>query len=165
MIEQKLDPESQKQSQLHNPGLELQKTHEFDDFIGARARIQETVKSSNILQKPTIRIEVHADVQVKIDQKQLFGATNVDEQFVFFGVFHTVTTCNEFKKVTVHTRKDEVTSKRLCFNCLRLGHMVTKCPGTHNCKLCGKRHHSLLRVNNQRREQPEKMGGRLLTIA
>ena len=153
VIEQKLDPESQKQWQLHNPGRELQKLHELDDFISARARALEAVKSSITLQKPTTRIEAHADVQSKIDRRQSYGATTVDEQCVFCGALHTVTACNEFKKLKVHTRKDEVTSKRLCFNCLRPGHLVTKCPSTHNCKLCGKRHHSLLHVDNQHREQ------------
>ena len=46
-----------------------------------------------------------------------------------------------------------MTSKLLCFNYLRPGYMVTKCPSTHNCKQCGKRHHSLLHVDNQHREQ------------
>ena len=137
VIEQKLDPESQKQWQLHNPGRELQKLHELDDFISARARALEAVKSSITLQKPTTRIKAHADVQSKIDRRQSYGATTVDEQCVFCGALHTVTACNEFKKLKVHTRKDEVTSKRLCFN----------------CKQCGKRHHSLLHVDNQHREQ------------
>ena len=46
VIEQKLDLESQKQWQLHNPGVELQKLHELDDFIGAGERGIEAVKSS-----------------------------------------------------------------------------------------------------------------------
>ena len=154
-IEQKMDPGSQKQwqLQLHNPGVELQKLHDLDDFISARARALEAVKSSITLQKPTTRIEAHADVQSKIDRRQSYGVTTVDEQCVFCGALHTVTACNEFEKLKVHTRKDEVTSKRLCFNCLRPGHMVTKCPSTHNCKQCRKRHHSLLHVDNQHREQ------------
>ena len=158
VIEQKLDPESQKQWQLHNPGREHQKLHELDNFISARARALEAVKSSITLQKPTTRIEAHAYVQSKIDRRQSYRATTVDEQCVFCGALHTVTACNEFKKLKVHTRKDEVTSKRLCFNCLRPGHLVTKCPSTHNCKQCGKRHHSLLHVDNQHREQntPER---------
>ena len=73
---------------------------------------------------------------------------------MFCRAIHTVIACNEFKKLEVHTGKDEVTSKRLCFTCLCRGHLVTKCPSTHNCKLCGKRHYSLLHVDNQRREQP-----------
>ena len=88
LIEQKLDPESQKQWQLHNPGVELQKLYELDNsyelVIGARARALEAVKSSISLQKPTIRIEAHADVQSKIDRRQSYGVTTVDEQFVCF---------------------------------------------------------------------------------
>ena len=110
--------------------------------------------SSITLQKPTIPIEAHADVQNKIDRRQSYGAITVDKQCVFCGALHTVIACNEFQKLKLQTRKDEVTSKRLCFNCLRPGHMVKKCPSTHNCKQCGKRHHSLLHVDNQRREQP-----------
>ena len=112
------------------------------------------MKSSITSQKPTIQTEANADVQSNIERRLLYEATTVDEECVFCGALHTVTACNEFKKLKVHTRKDEVTSKRLCFNCLRSGHMVTKCPSTHNCKECVRRHHSLLHVDNQRREQP-----------
>ena len=94
MIEQKLDPESQKQWQLHNPGVELQKLPELDDFIGARARALEAVKSLISLKKQTTRIEAHADVQSKIDRRQSYGATTLDEQCVFCGALHTVTACN-----------------------------------------------------------------------
>ena len=79
VIEQKLDPESQKQWRLHNPGVEVQKLHELDDFIGARARALEAVRSSITSQKPTTRIEAHADDQNKIDRRQLYGAKTLDE--------------------------------------------------------------------------------------
>ena len=157
VIEQKLDPESQKQWQLHKPGVELQKLQELDDFFCARARALEAVKSSINLQKPIIPIEVHADVQGKIDRRQSYEATTVDKQRVFCGALHTVIACNEFKKLKAHTRKDEVTSKRLCFNCLRPGHMVTNCLSSRNSKQRGKRYH-LLHVQNQRMEQPNPTG-------
>ena len=150
VIEQKLNSKSQKQWQLHNSGVELQKLYELADFVGARARALEAVKSSTSLQKSTIRVEAHADVQSNIDRKQSYGATTFDEQCVFCGALHTVSSSNEFKKLKAHS----VTSKRLCFNCLRPGHMVTNCPNIHNCKQRGKRIRSLLHVDNQHREQP-----------
>ena len=62
VIEQKLESENQKQWQPHNLGVELQKLHELDDFTDARARAIKVVKSSISLQKPTIRVEAHAEI-------------------------------------------------------------------------------------------------------
>ena len=57
-------------------------------------------------------MEAHADIQNKIDRRQSYGATAVDHYCVC-GALHTITACNEIKKLEVHTRKVEVTSKRL----------------------------------------------------
>ena len=138
LIEQKLYTESQKQWQIHIPWVGLQKLH------------QSLINST----KSTIRIEAHADDQSKIDGIQSVGATTVDEKFVFCYALHTVTACNEFKRLKAHTWKDEVTTKWICFNLSRPGHMVTNGPSTHNFKKCGKLHHYHLHVDDLRREQP-----------
>ena len=57
-------------------------------------------------------MKAHADIQNEIDRRQSYGATAVHHHCVC-GALHTITAYYEIKKLKVHTRKDEVTSKRL----------------------------------------------------
>ena len=63
---------AKKRWQLHNPGVELQKLHGFEKFIGAWERALEAVKSStSSFQKPTTPNEAHGDVKVKSIKENL----------------------------------------------------------------------------------------------
>ena len=50
----------------------------------------------------------------------------------------------EIRNLPVGSRRDFVTKKRLCFNCLRPKHSVSECRSEKRCMKCGKRHHTLL---------------------
>ena len=43
---------------------------------------------------------------------------------------------------STEARKQVVARKRLCFNCLGIGHRATECTSKQNCTKCGSRHHS-----------------------
>ena len=57
---------------------------------------------------------------------------------------HWVWRCPEFTKESVDNRRSIVKEKRLCFNCLGVGHGVKDCPSKARCRTCAKTHHSLL---------------------
>ena len=50
----------------------------------------------------------------------------------------------EIRNLPVGSRRDFVTKKRLCFNCLRPKHSVSECRSEKRCMKCGKKHHTLL---------------------
>ena len=60
---------------------------------------------------------------------------------------HNVYSCKEFKHLTISERLKHVKSKGLCLNCLRGKHFAKDCT-SKNCKVCNKRHNSLLHVEN-----------------
>jgi hypothetical protein len=49
--------------------------------------------------------------------------------------------------------------ERRCHNCLRTGHMVKECSDPISCKLCGKRHHTVLDYNFEPNNTPRKQEG------
>ena len=54
----------------------------------------------------------------------------------------TILTCKKFKSMKVNERREHVQKLRLCFNCLRPGHMLKDCKS----RTCGvpRRHNGLL---------------------
>ncbi|XP_043257972.1 uncharacterized protein LOC122400517 [Colletes gigas] len=74
---------------------------------------------------------------------------------------HAVAQCAEFKRLTPSARISRVQQLRACFNCLAIGHRNMDCT-RDPCKLCGKRHHTLLHLDQTAKqsntviEQPEQ---------
>ena len=57
---------------------------------------------------------------------------------------HKLWNCASFKNKTARERNQFAKDKRLCFNCLQVGHRVSECSYKQRCKECGKRHNLLL---------------------
>ncbi|XP_033252781.1 uncharacterized protein LOC117192220 [Drosophila miranda] len=56
---------------------------------------------------------------------------------------HTISNCQSFSALPVLQRFDITKQLRLCINCLRPGHTVTRCK-TAKCRVCSKPHNTLL---------------------
>ena len=57
---------------------------------------------------------------------------------------HSIWHCQEFVKDSLNTRRTFVKQKRLCFNCLGIGHSVKDCSRKARCRTCAKMDHLLL---------------------
>lgn len=55
--------------------------------------------------------------------------------------------CTAFKKMAVNERFAFIKENRLCINCFSASHNTMKCGSRNSCKMCSKRHHSLLCKN------------------
>ena len=62
------------------------------------------------------------------------------------GTGHKINDCTGVKDPI--KRRQIVSSKKLCFNCLKYGHRTADCP-SHTCFKCNRKHHTLLCANNQ----------------
>ena len=61
--------------------------------------------------------------------------------------------CPEFQKLDVKGRMDVVRVSRLCFTCLKPGHLSRVCRSQHGCGIegCLRRHHTLLHISTEPR--------------
>ncbi|XP_075157710.1 uncharacterized protein LOC142230976 [Haematobia irritans] len=59
---------------------------------------------------------------------------------------HYLQTCSSFSAIAVPDRFNFVKRGGLCINCLRKGHMVSKCPSKSRCRFCNSTHHSVLHI-------------------
>ncbi|XP_073835822.1 uncharacterized protein [Musca autumnalis] len=66
---------------------------------------------------------------------------------------HNISTCSSFANIVVSERFNFVKRSGHCINCLRKGHMVSKCPSKSRCRVCNSAHHTLLHISSSP-EQP-----------
>ncbi|XP_014203562.1 uncharacterized protein LOC106635886 [Copidosoma floridanum] len=64
---------------------------------------------------------------------------------------HYLGHCARFQGLDAHARRDLVYQVRLCFNCLRTGHLLKFCFSRSVCQHCQEQHHSLLHDSSRRR--------------
>ncbi|GFV46691.1 integrase catalytic domain-containing protein [Trichonephila clavipes] len=89
-----------------------------------------------------------------VDRKGLKGVTSVflsdlsEKKCSYCCENHAIPFCTKFKQLSVHDRVEIVKKQRLCFLCLRVGCMASKCKAKP-CKLCAKRHHVSLHFPKQ----------------
>lgn len=57
---------------------------------------------------------------------------------------HQLFQCNDFNSLNVDDRRKFIKENNLCFNCLKYGHNVYNCSSKFSCRVCNKRHHSLV---------------------
>ncbi|XP_062538724.1 uncharacterized protein LOC134207000 [Armigeres subalbatus] len=57
---------------------------------------------------------------------------------------HSIRICPVFLGKNVSQRRELASQKRLCWNCLSVGHQSKKCNSKYNCRTCHEKHHSLL---------------------
>lgn len=57
---------------------------------------------------------------------------------------HALKDCSKFRKMTPQERWQVVISNTLCFNCLAQSHTVSNCASGQTCRVCQKRHNTLL---------------------
>ncbi|XP_062704514.1 uncharacterized protein LOC134286844 [Aedes albopictus] len=72
--------------------------------------------------------------------------------------------CSLFKNMSIVQRLAKVRDAKVCFNCLRKGHMVRTCPSQRTCPKCGQKHHSMLHqgqsessVSQKPKDNPEEV--------
>nr|XP_049467027.1 uncharacterized protein LOC125908356 [Anopheles coluzzii] len=57
---------------------------------------------------------------------------------------HLLRSCPVFNGKDVHQRREFVSSKHLCWNCLGDSHQVKACKSDYTCRICHQHHHTLL---------------------
>lgn len=61
---------------------------------------------------------------------------------------HKLINCKDFSKQDVNSRRSFVQGAKLCFNCLAPNHSVYVCRQSTRCKICKRKHHTLLHPAN-----------------
>ena len=68
---------------------------------------------------------------------------------------HTLHQCQSFIAMPCKARQAFVSQNKLCINCLRSGHFFQQCPSKYYCRICKRKHHSILHYETQTNNNPE----------
>lgn len=127
LVSQKLDSESRKlwERTIAGTNQELPKFKEFEEFLENRFRSLEFLDT-------------------RVQKSNCTHLTTAVLSCIFCSDNHKLCNCKKFAKETIDSRRDFVQAQHLCFNCLNSGHSVYQCTMSTRCRLCKKKHHTLL---------------------
>lgn len=149
MLTNKLDSESIKHWEelvSTKPNEELPTFQQFSEFLEMRFRSLEGVQSSRGY---TMRTATKTNPDRKV-----FHSTP-KEGCVVCGGDHYIFRCKQFIEMPIPEKKVFIERNNLCFNCLIPNHGVKNCKQRTHCRICGKRHHSLIHVETKPPEKNE----------
>lgn len=148
LITSKMDSESLKQWE-ENVSREcddqLPTFEMLTNFLETRFRALEGVQSSRNNTRTT---------RTNPDNKRVFY-TSPKEGCVVCGGDHFIYQCKSFVQMPVEDKKSFIEKNNLCFNCLIPNHGVKHCRQKSRCRICGRRHHSLIHTETTDTRTPE----------
>ena len=148
---QKLDNDTRRDFEIQFPGTHVQKVPELLKFLKERAAALETYSATG--KKPAIDQQkpkstsggVYAGQQESAGSGY-FGNTQSyrNSKCSKCDGDHHIYRCDDFLALTMELRDKWVKDNEICRNCLKKGHLSAKCASKYVCKICKKRHNTLL---------------------
>ncbi|KAL0879208.1 hypothetical protein ABMA27_002991 [Loxostege sticticalis] len=160
MMSNKLDAITSRNWEEHRSTLSKSPSlSQFCEFINNKADLLETIeeksnaiKSSKLETKPRSFIVATNNNNNQSDNlnqnKQYNNKQNLNEKIKcpLCSNNHLLYTCETFRNLPVEIRISKVKEFKLCFNCLRPGHLTNRCR-LSRCKYCKTKHNTLLHVD------------------
>ncbi|XP_043063191.1 uncharacterized protein LOC122319659 [Drosophila yakuba] len=113
--------------------------HRFLKFLTSRC---DTLEAFNLTQSTQARRAAtthHADTHPRREEPK---CTSCQQN-------HQLFKCPQFIALDIASRRDFLKSRMLCFNCLSPAHMVGNCTSRHTCRICRRKHHTLVHGSSQ----------------
>lgn len=150
----KLDPITSREWEAHRNTIPTKpKVSQFCSFISKKADLLETIEHNRATPNIESSTNTHGS-QVGSKHKSLVVAANqadnnskqrYEAKCPLCKQNHLLFTCEGFRKLNVEQRILKVKEFKVCFNCLRSGHVTKRCR-LARCKYCKGRHNTLLHV-------------------
>lgn len=138
----RLDPETHEAWEIKaGPSVTPSTYAELEDFIYGRARALESIEGRktipSIYSTKPLSISKSANTHVTALEKPTKGQCSLCNSN------HYISSCKKFAQKSPAQRREYVSSKALCYNCLG-PHQVMDCRSEKTCLKCKKRHHTLI---------------------
>ncbi|XP_045481555.1 uncharacterized protein LOC123685743 [Harmonia axyridis] len=142
ILSSKLDSVTKKEwEQFANTNLDektLPTMSELTDFLSRRCQLLEIREHKNkTLTKSYRKHIIYSNLPT---QKQTCS---------FCKKNHSHYRCQKFLEMSLNERLEEVRRTKICTNCLGNNHLISNCKSIYNCRICKKRHNTLLHDNEK----------------
>ncbi|XP_037915053.1 uncharacterized protein LOC119653965 [Hermetia illucens] len=124
--------------------LDTESNSEWQKFIGSSNEIPNLEQLTTFLHQ---RFTILEAMQITQRKTVKVGAPSAQATGAVCRVCqgdHRISQCDTFLNSDIAKRRELVASLRLCYNCLHEAHAARNCPSRKRCKLCGKKHNSML---------------------
>ncbi|XP_055632604.1 uncharacterized protein LOC129773080 [Toxorhynchites rutilus septentrionalis] len=115
------------------------------DFLQRRMRVLESISVNN---QHSPKVSASYDPLPKSStHTRVFSNAAVDEvpmKCYACDQRHPLVKCYKFARMSTVDKLKLVNSKRICINCFRTNHFARQCTSNFSCRICKKRHHTLL---------------------
>lgn len=151
LVSQKLDTESLKDWEEHAQGKngnEFSKWHEMKEFLEFKFRTLELIAPLPTSSREKQQSQKSYHVTTMQQEDRVYESTHAkirpQPSCTYCKAGHHIFTCKDFVKLPVDQRRDFVKKRHLCYNCLVPSHSVYTCKQRTSCRICRRKHHSLL---------------------
>lgn len=135
--------------------LDFNTCKEWEDHVSSTSSLQSELPLfkdlTKFLEGRIYTLELTASLSKPIKERT-FHVTEATERLCICcnNNTHALYHCKDFGKLNPKDRSEFVRIQGLCFNCLLPGHSAFNCKLKMSCKLCGRRHHTLLHETGRR---------------
>lgn len=151
----KLDSESRKQWEFNitdsTSSEELPTFEQFKEFLTNRYRALEFLDTKVVSNRSNYSINSNQNQNTTVKFKALHVAK---AQCEFCSDTHKLSMCRKFASRDVNHRRNFIQTSGLCFICLGANHGAKACQNKLKCKLCHRRHHTLLHPTGTEKYSP-----------
>lgn len=144
MLNAKLDYQSKREWEINIQQNQSPKIDDFTKFLRERCNLLDSINS-----KTNTTMPVKGYISTKTHTHLI---TNKISCPICKGS-HFIYACQNFLKMSVNDRYSQIKKLNLCTNCLRSGHGNENCRLNNNCRICNKRHNTLLHIRHQYHNQ------------
>ncbi|XP_075977354.1 uncharacterized protein LOC142977361 [Anticarsia gemmatalis] len=162
LISQKLDPESLKEweEQAYKQNSdELSTWDELRRFLESKFRTLELVtpNANSVREKTQGHKSFHVALKDDAPKKaSTHSSEHLQPLCAYCNDKHFIYHCKEFASKPVEERYELVKKSNLCFNCLVPNHTVYNCKQKTSCRVCRRKHHSLLHRTKETSQSEDK---------
>lgn len=147
LVVSKLDNETHKGwEQSLGSSIELPTYKKLTMFLEGRFRAIEMIQTSLKKEKKEQTYSPSTITQKSKTVKSFTAGITIECSYCQKS--HYICHCTEFTQLDVDKRKQFVKNNNLCFNCLVKGHSVQNCRQVTSCRICHRKHHTLLHLEN-----------------
>ncbi|XP_029663493.1 uncharacterized protein LOC115235693 [Formica exsecta] len=142
IVVQKLDPVTRKAWELSIAHKDAPQSHEtLSKFIESRTRALRAAAPGSVVKtgvKPVAASRVYSAT----------ASANAQSQCSLCPARHFINVCPTFVSKNASQRRDIIKQQKRCFNCLSARHSAHECKSKYCCRVCHKKHHSMLHVDS-----------------